>query len=317
MHEFELIDHIRRAFDDGRGAGVEIGIGDDAAVLDLGGARVVLTTDAQVERVHFDRRWSTLTEIGSRCVDVNVSDLAAMGATPRALLLSIAMLPGDADASIEIVLGFAARARAFGCAVVGGNISRASELSLTVTAVGALAPGRAPIVRSGARRGDLVFVTGPIGAAALGLELLRAGHDAGPDGAAALARLRTPTARVDVGLALHGVASAAIDVSDGLVQDLGHVARASGVAIEVRLDAVPTIPQHAALAGRVGADPIALVASGGEDYELAFTAPPERRAEAMAMGAKEIGSVVSGDGVRLLDASGALLPLVRAGFEHF
>lgn len=317
MHEFELIDRIRRAFDDGRGPGVEVGIGDDAAVLDLGGARAVLTTDAQVERVHFDRRWSTLAQIGARAVEVNVSDLAAMGASPRALLLSLAAPPADTDALLDVVRGFAAQARARGCAVVGGNVSRASELSLTVTAVGALAPDRPAVLRSGARPGDLVFVTGPMGGAALGLALLESGHGADPRAAAAVARLCAPSARVDVGVALPGLATAALDVSDGLAQDLGHLALASGVAIEVLLEAVPSLPDHRALAALAGVDPVALVASGGEDYELAFTAPPEARARALALGATEIGQVRAGSGVRLLDAHGAPITLARGGFEHF
>jgi len=318
MHEFELIERIRRLFDDGRGPGVEVGIGDDAAVLDLGGARAVLTTDAQVEGVHFDRRWLGAREIGARAVEVNLSDLAAMGAAPRALLLSLAMRPGDADV-LAIVGGFAERARARGCPVVGGNVTRASELSLTVTAVGGLAPDRPALLRSGAQVGDLVFVTGPMGGAALGLRLLAAGLGDAADAAAAVARFRAPVARLDVGLALPGLATAALDVSDGLAQDLGHLALASGVAAVIDLRDVPTVPGHAALAARAGADAVALVVGGGEDYELLFTAPPEARARAVALGGVAVGRIVAageGSRVRIVDAHGAEVPVAR-GFEHF
>lgn len=320
MHELELIDRIRALFDDGRGPGVEVGIGDDAAVLDLGGARAVLTTDAQVEGVHFDRRWSTGGEIGARTVEVNLSDLAAMGAAPRALLLSLAMRAEDDGPVLQIVAGFAERARARGCPVVGGNVTRAAELSLTVTAVGALAAGRPALLRSGARAGDLVFVTGPMGGAALGLRLLAAGLVDEADAAAAIARFRAPVARLDVGLLLPGLATAALDVSDGLAQDLGHLAEASGVAAVVDLSAVPTLRGHAALAARAGADALALVVGGGEEYELLFTAPVEARGRAVALGGHEVGRIVPagpGPRVRFVDAGGADVPVERRGFEHF
>jgi thiamine-monophosphate kinase len=320
MHELELIERIRCLFDGGRGPGVEVGIGDDAAILDLGGARAVLTTDAQVEGVHFDRRWSTPREIGARAVEVNLSDLAAMGASPRALLLSLAMRPGDHDAVLEVVAGFAERARARGCPVVGGNVTRSAELSLTVTAVGALAAGRPALLRAGARAGDLVFVTGPIGGAALGLRLLGAGLGDAAGAAAAIACFRAPVARLDVGSLLPGLATAALDLSDGLTQDLGHLVEASGVAAIIELPAVPTLPGHAELAARAGADAALLVVGGGEDYELLFTAPAEGRGRAGALGGREIGRIVAagpGPRVRIVDANGAEVPVTRRGFEHF
>ena len=197
-------------------------------------------------------------------------------------------------------------------ALAGGNVSRAAELSLTVTAVGSVAPGRA-LRRSGARPGDRLLVSGSLGGAALGL------HPRAP--ASALRRQRRPEPRVALGRALAGVASACIDLSDGLLQDLGHLAHASGVGAVVRAG---SLPLHPALRRLAALDPrlAELALAGGEDYELLAAVPPGRVPRALAAAARlrvplrEVGEVVRGRGVRALGPGGRPLRLERAGHDH-
>ncbi|MBI2893025.1 MAG: thiamine-phosphate kinase [Deltaproteobacteria bacterium] len=318
MTEEDLIAYVTRAFGGGKGRGVEVGIGDDAAVIALGESRAVVTTDALFEGVHFDLRWISAAEVGARAVEVNLSDLAAMGAEPHSLLLAIgARAPLDEELVRTVIDAFASRARDRGCSVVGGNFSRAAELSLTVTAIGTLPRDVPALLRSGARPGDHLLVSGPLGAAALGLRLVAAGLEAAPGARAAVERFRAPRARVDVGRSLSGLATSAIDVSDGLALDLERLARASGVGAVVRIDRVPTIAGHADLARLVGASPVDLALGGGEDYELLFTLPPAESARADTLGATRIGEIVAGAGAIFLDSDGQRASPGAVGFQHF
>jgi thiamine-monophosphate kinase len=312
MTELELIEAFTRAAPLG-GAGVLLGIGDDAALLrPPRGLDLAVTVDAVVEGVHFDAGFSP-EDVGWKALAVNLSDLAAMGARPLWALCALAVPRGaDPRRLARAGRGLAACARRFGVALAGGNVSRAAELSLTVTAIGGVAPGRA-LRRDGARPGDRLLVSGSLGGAALGL------HPRAPP--SARRRQRRPEPRVALGRALAGLASACIDVSDGLLQDLGHVARASGVGAVVRAGALPLDP---ALRRLAALDPrlAELALAGGEDYELLAAVPPGRVSRALAAAARlgvplrEIGEVVSGRRVRALGPGGRVLRLERAGHDH-
>ena len=220
--EFERIARIRRQLAR-RDFEVEVGIGDDAAVLRPTDTSQVLSVDAVVEGVHFERSFLSAADLGYRALMTAASDLAAMGASARASLLSI-ILPRDYDDdSLDgLVAGFGEAADITGAHCVGGNLSAGAQLSLTTTVLGVLAAR--PIRREGAQRGDELFVTGTVGTRALGLALLKAGRDVSsdPEAQAFVDAWRRPRARLHEGRRLHGVANALIDVSDGLLQDLGH-----------------------------------------------------------------------------------------------
>ncbi len=309
--EHELIDRFTRALPT-RGEGVVLGPGDDAAVVrPPAGEDLVLTVDAVVEGIHFDERFSP-ADVGWKALAVNLSDLAAMGARPLFALAALA-LPAHASASTALGMarGLGACARAHRVAVVGGNVSRASEVSLTVTAVGAVPRGRA-VLREGARAGDLVAVTGTIGDAALGLR---------PGAAPALVRRqRRPRARLAAGRALSPLVRAAIDVSDGLVQDLGYVCRASGVGALVGVADLPLSPAYRRATRRL-ARPWAPALAGGEDYELVLAVPPESLHAARAAARRAgvpltvVGRFVRGGGVRVLGPRGEPVA-APAGHDH-
>ena len=309
--EFELIELFTRALPLA-GAEVVLGPGDDAAVLrPRPGEDLVATVDAVVAGVHFDAR-STPADVGWKALAVNLSDLAAMGARPVAALVALALPPGTPVAAVRgLARGLGACARAHRIPVAGGNVTRADALSLTVTALGAVPRGRA-LLRRGARPGDLVAVTGTVGDAALGL---RRGA------AAPLARRqRRPVPRLAAGLALAPLARAAVDVSDGLVQDLGHLCAASGVGARIGVAELPLSPAYRRAAARLP-DPFAAALGGGEDYELVLALPPGALPRARAAAARAgapltvIGRFVRGRGVSVVGEDGALRP-APAGHDH-
>jgi thiamine-monophosphate kinase len=309
--EHERIAEIRARL--GRGApasaGIELSIGDDAAILKASSAGSVLSVDAQVEGVHFRREWLTLRQLGARALASALSDLAAMGAAPRAALLSIICPSELADQELYEIIDGAADAQArYGCAVVGGNLARGTELSITTTVIGA--SPQQPLTRSGAQPGDGLYVTGTLGSAALGLELLKRGLSERAPGHAE--RWRVPIARIADGARAAEHAHAAIDVSDGLLQDLRHVCAASSIGCVVDVAALPR-PAENALALELGLDLERLALSGGEDYELlvaAAQAPP-------GGDFTRIGTFCEGSDIRLRDAAGALHAAELGGFDHF
>ena len=239
--------------------------GDDAALVGIPTGRAALTTDLVVEDVDFTLDTFGPADIGWKAMAVNISDIAAMGATPLYALATISLHPDVPIALFEGVAdGLFEAAEAFGVYVVGGDISQARELTVGATLIGI--PGDRPVTRSGARPGDAIFVTGRLGGAAGGLIALDQQIDApGP-----IERQRRPQPRVEEGrhAAMNG-ATAMIDLSDGLARDLGHVIEASGVGCEVDLDAIPVDEELAPL----DVDPLELAVTGGEDYELLFTIP--------------------------------------------
>jgi thiamine-monophosphate kinase len=319
LGEFGLIEAIRRR---ARGDRPEwrLAIGDDAAVLrPRRGADLVWTTDTLVEDVHF--RWATTDarSLGAKSLAVSLSDLGAMGARPLGFLLSLAIPRETRPERLGgFVSGLLARARAARCPLVGGDTVSAGVWTLTISAVGWVPRGRA-LRRSGARAGDRILVTGSLGAAALGLLQLRRGTRRG----AAVRRHRAPDPPFEIGprLVRGRLAHAAIDLSDGLAQDLAHLASASGVAAEIDLERLPLARGLRRGAEALGVDPVALALHGGEDYELLFTAPaggPSAPALSRRLGhpVSEIGSIRRGRGVRFL-ARGQPVSGSPRGWDHF
>lgn len=309
---------------------VPTGIGDDAAVVEPArGTLDVVTTDTLVEGVHFDRAFVSAADVGHRTLAVNLSDLAAMGATPRVAVLSL-VLPGtlamtDLDGMIEGLLALAAR---HGVSLVGGNVTRTSgPLVLGVTAVGAVRRRRV-LTRDGGRPGDELWVTGAVGAAAAGLAALR--QRPAPDPVSdpeledCIERYRRPEPRVRIGTLLgrNRVTRAAIDLSDGLADGLRQLACASGLGAVVDAAAIPVHPGARRWFRRVGADPLEAAPRGGDDYEL-LIAVPRRRRRALRMLARlfrgvpvtRIGELTKSRDLVLRTADGDRP--VPGGYEHF
>lgn len=287
----------------------------------------MLTTDALVEGVHFDHAFVPPRAIGQRAVAANVSDLAAMGATPRGLLLSLALPASLAlDVLDGIVDGFLDAATAEAAALIGGNITRTTgPCVINVAAIGSV-HRRGVLARSGARAGDGVYVTGHLGAAAVGLASLRAGVDATNDAGlrACQERYLFPVARTRAGLQLshYGAAASAIDLSDGLADGLHQLAEASGVGMMIEADALPVASGVAAWHAAHGGAAVTTALSGGDDYELLFTVRPRHggrlRGAIRRLGElpiTRIGVVTEDRAVLVRDANG-VVP-IGGGFEHF
>lgn len=324
--EFDLIALIRDRCGIAR-EDVRLGIGDDAALLAVpAGQLLAVSTDTLVAGVHFPQS-AKAYDIGWKALAVNLSDLAAMGATPAWATLALTLPQGDPRWVAEFAEGFAALAREFKFALVGGDTTQ-GPLSVTLTVHG-FVPDGAALLRSGARAGDAVFVTGTLGDAAAGLRCLDKNYSdadhllSAPAGTreALIERLHRPVPRVAQGLALRGHASACIDISDGLFADLGHICTASGVGAELDADALPSSP---ALLAVFDADARrAFQLGGGDDYELCFTA---KEGEAVSLlgdlarsgcGATRVGRIVAEPGVRVSAAAGNPVPIAKAGWEHF
>jgi len=315
---------IRRFFAPLAGPG-GLGLTDDAALVDCPpGHRLVMTVDTMVEGVHY------LPDdppdlVARKLLRVNLSDLAAMGARPLHYLLTSALPKSVGDDWVErFAAGLAQDQRIYGVALLGGDsVATPGPAALTLTAIGEVECG-GEIRRGGARPGDRVWVSGTIGDAFLGLKVLRGHHPdlTDSDRIALIARFRLPEPRTALGPRLAGIAHAMLDVSDGLVADLGHICDASGVAAKVRLTALPL----SAAAKRLAAaqpDLAVQLATGGDDYELLFAAPPEasaairRLSTELALPISEIGTIEAGEGVRLVDAAGQPIPVENAGWRHF
>lgn len=304
-----------------------LGLTDDAAVLAPSpGAEIVLTTDTMIGGVHFFPD-DAPDLVARKLLRVNLSDLAAMGARPRGYLLASAWRRDTDDAWIaRFAAGLAEDQTQFGTCLLGGDTTATDgPIALTLTAVGEVEAGRA-LRRNAARPGDVIWVSGTIGDAALGLRL-RQGETLGLDAVASaglLARHQLPTPRLALGRALAaqgwgGPAGAAIDVSDGLIADLGHVCSASGVAAEIDAVLLPLSAAARAVLAAGKAD-IGELVTGGDDYELCFTLPagmPAPDAVLAGTTCARIGRIVAGAGVCLLAADGGVLPLARTGFRHF
>ncbi len=306
---------------------VLVGPGDDAAVLAPGrNERLVVTTDAVVEGVHFSRAYSSPADIGHRALAVNLSDLAAMGATPRWALLSL-VLPGSwlvSDVE-DLVDGLAALAGACGVSVVGGNITRTDgSLVVDVTAGGGVG-SRKWLTRSGARPGHEIWVSGSIGAAAAGLEMLKAGTVSRFPDPECIARHRRPSPRVRLGTAVARaqVASAAMDLSDGLADALRQVAAASGVGVRIETESLPIEPGAREWWISRSEDAVARAVGGSDDYELLLAVPP-KSGRALRAVAKQVADppltkigVFTKDPAALVMLRDGKEEALPDGFEHF
>ncbi len=302
MDEFEL---IRRYFsrDAGKRGDVVAGIGDDAALVEVPrGQQLAVTTDTMLEGVHFPAD-APAHAVGYRALATNLSDLAAMGAEPAWATLALALPSADKAWFEDFSAGLFELADEFHVALIGGDITR-GPLAVTVAAYGFAPPGRA-LRRAGARAGDCIFVTGLLGAGAAGLS-------AYPSMTGRGRRYLYPRPRVAEGLALRGRANAAIDISDGLLADLGHVCAASGVGATLRTDAMP-----------MATSDVDSALNGGDDYELCFTIDSTRvdelkrewKADLAAL--TPIGAIESEAGVRCLDAEGREWRSAKPGYRHF
>ncbi len=329
LGERELIARLQRRVSPPP-AYVRVGIGDDAAVIAPARSMDdVVTTDSLVEGVHFRRDWSSAESIGDKALAVNLSDLAAMGATPRVSLLSLA-LPADfpLDDFDALLDGYLARSASSGTALVGGNVARSpGPLVVDVTAIGSVGH-RHVLTRTGARKGDELYVTGTIGAAAAGLAMLqegRAREGLGEAATSCVARYERPEPRLRCGriVGRTRAASAAIDLSDGFSDAAWRLAEGGGVGLVVAAAALPVDAGAAAWAEETGQDPIDFALAGGEDYELAFAVPARRRSRFLAAVRRCPGLTVTrvgvfgGDAGVWLDRNGARSPLPHAGFAHF
>ncbi|CAM4099759.1 Thiamine-monophosphate kinase [Pseudomonas reidholzensis] len=317
MGEFELIRHYFAAAPCAQGGeGVALGIGDDCALLDVpAGERLAVSTDTLVAGVHFPHVCDPLL-LGQRSLAVAASDLAAMGATPIGFTLALTLPEVSAAWLQAYAEGLDRMARHCGLSLIGGDTTR-GPLSITMTVFGRVPAGQA-LLRAGARAGDLLCVGGALGNAAGALPLVLGERQAEAGlSAPLLAHYWSPSPQFALGQALRGKATAALDISDGLLADCGHIAKASGLALEVNLAEVPVSP---ALEGFLGVEAARHAAlTGGDDYVLAFTLPPAQLSSLRASGVPfhVIGRALDGEGVSLRDPQGQDITPQQRGYQHF
>ncbi len=335
--EFGLIERIRKLLP--RPSDALLGIGDDCAVLRPAASKdLLLTTDLLVDHIDFTQHTITPFYLGRKAMGINLSDIAAMGGLPRAALVTLA-LPPDTEIEFvdELYRGLQEEGARYSVEIIGGDLSASSTLMISVTLVGEVEPGRV-VTRSGAKPGERIWITGRLGASAAGLAALRAGFRLRDDRVEApsevsadlkeaihraIERHRCPTPRVREGRALAdaGVASAMIDLSDGLASDLWHLCHESGVSARIREDQIPIDPVASAVGHYLGKEPIAMALEGGEDFELLFTSssdPTEIHAIfSDGLDVTEVGGLEeAGRGCVLERRGGDTVPLT-GGYDHF
>jgi len=329
LGEFPLIERLAARLHRPR-SDVVLGIGDDVAAVETRADRLLLATcDVQVAGAHFLVDGCDPHRLGRKAAAINISDIAAAGGRPTHFICSL-VLPPDTEVDFveSIYSGLAEEAARWGADVVGGNVSKGDTLAVDLTLLGEVARGEL-LRRDGATVGDRVLVTGSLGAAAAGLQLkLNPGHRVDErHRRAALAAFETPTPRVEQARALAraGGVNAMIDVSDGLAADLGHIVDASGVGVRIDAARIPVSSVAREVAREIAGDPLAWALAGGEDYELLFTAPPQRvvplieaLGEVAECAISEIGEIVAASAGRLLVApDGEASPLSGDGWRHF
>jgi thiamine-monophosphate kinase len=307
--EFELIARLSAGIHLSRRT--ILGIGDDCAVISRPHGQLLFTIDSLVEKVHFDLRWGTPEALGERALAVNLSDIAAMGGRPTACVVNLGVREGIASRMLErIYSGLRDAAREASTDIVGGNITRAHELSITIALLGEIERG--VMRRDAARVGDEIFVTGTLGDAALGWRILAGKLKARKNGAATkylVERFLSPQARLYAGqrLAMLRPTPAAIDVSDGLMQDLGHILERSGVGAEIDASRIPVSAAYRALMG----DDLEHALTGGEDYELIFCVKPghseSELSRRLRVGVHRIGKIVRGKRLKVIGASAPIV----------
>jgi len=306
--EFQLIAQLARKFS--QNSSVIVGSGDDAAVVAMPDGDVVVSTDLAVENVHFKRSWSSSTEIGQRIAAQNLSDICAMGAYPIALTVGV-VIPKNTEVSFleGLVVGIEEECKKVGASVVGGDLSSGSELTIAITVLGQRR-GNPTVLRNGAKPGDEVFVAGNLGHSVAGLTCLQAGHVSPKEFVSAF---RIPSPPYEIGpLAAKAGATSMIDVSDGLIADLGHIAAQSGVTLDVDSKSLKPSPEMVNVANAFGQDARIWVLTGGEDHALVATFP---KGSQVPQGMRKIGEVTaSSNGQVLVD--GATFTH-KTGHDHF
>lgn len=318
MNEFEIIRQYFARQPVTR-SDVVLGIGDDAALLAVpADQELVVSTDMLVAGVHFPAGTDAVS-VGHKSLAVNLSDLAAMGATPAWFTLNISLPEADPEWLEGFCQGLFGLARAHNLALVGGDTTH-GPLTIGIQIMG-LAPRGQALRRSGARAGERIYVTGLLGEAALGLRVAQGQLDLPAEYRAnVLQQLSRPMPRVQAGIGLRGLASACIDISDGLLADLGHILEASGVGACIHLDRLPLSPAYDAALSQVGWE---AALAGGDDYELCFTVPPEhepafRKASTrFGVSCSYIGDIEAPPGLRILNKNGQPYAAAQSGYDHF
>lgn len=318
MNEFELIRNYFASQPVARGDTL-VGIGDDAAVIQPPpGMDTVVTTDVLAANVHFFESIDP-TALGHKSLAVNLSDLAAMGAVPAWFLLDLTLPEADADWLQAFAGGLFGLAQRYDVQLIGGDTAR-GPLSVAITAIGLVPEGKC-MRRRGAQPGDVIYVTGTLGDAALTLAALRGERTLATDDLVVIRdRMDRPTPRVAEGIALRRQASSAIDISDGLTADLGHILQASGVGARLNLGALPLSAAYRKYLPQIGWD---YALAGGDDYELCVTVPPgrvnsvDKLADASGFSMAAVGEITAGRTLEIYDALGRLYEPQRKGFEHF
>ncbi|MEW6426723.1 MAG: thiamine-phosphate kinase [Thermodesulfobacteriota bacterium] len=325
--ERQLIDRIAAACRRDDDAALLRAIGDDCAVLaPAAGSRLLLSVDTLVEGVHFDLGWHPPRLLGRKAAAVNISDIAAMAGEPRYALLSLSLPAAIPEGEVdELLAGFLEALARWRVALIGGDtVASPAGMSLTVTIIGECR-AHDPVYRSGARPGDTVLVGGPLGLAAAGLEICRAGGRDDPAYGELCRAHLDPTPQVELGLVLgaSGVVAAMQDISDGLATDLAHICRQSGVGAVVEAGLLPVHPQLAAYAALRGISPLEWMLSGGEDYRLLCTCAAEAVPGLVALAREKcgcelypVGGIVAGAGVRLENGDGGR-EIGFSGYDHF
>jgi thiamine-monophosphate kinase len=321
--EGQLIERVTRSLPSRVGAGLRVGIGDDAAVIrPRAGSEWALTTDAFLENVHFLLRMHEPEVVGYKALARATSDLAAMGARPRYFLMSLALPPSCTGKWFDRFLkGMSGAARSFGLVLAGGDTTRNPEAAINLTVIGEVIPGRT-VLRSGARPGNMICVSGTLGEAELGLRLLQQGLPVRRKWQGLLQKHLHPQPQLALGawLARNGKATAMIDTSDGLSTDLAHLCEASGVGAKLWAAKIPQVALPSDLK-QIGLDPLRLALDGGEDYELLFTVP-KRQARHLPRAVRGvriaiIGEVTRSKRILLMDEEGRTKPLLAQGWDPF
>lgn len=306
--------------------GVPVGVGDDAAVIDIpDGHQMVWSTDILVEAIHFRTDWQPARTLGRKCLAVNISDIISMGALPHYALLTLSLSPAtEVEYILELCQGFCDLAMEVGVAVIGGDTSASpAGMTISVTAGGLVPEGRA-VLRSGASPGDAILVIGYLGSASGGLKLLE-GNVSPRDYPGLLAAFLDPACLLGESRAAAAAgATAMTDVSDGLSTDLAHICQESGAGARIFLDRLPVHPDLPRAAERLGWDGEAMLLGGGEDYSLLLTVPPAAADDAVKKISESsdapvtmIGEIEAGGGIVLVAGDGSETPLAEQGFDHF
>jgi len=322
--EFGLINRIRKWMAASDPALIQ-GIGDDVAVIGIGSKVLLVTTDILIERIHFDRSWIDPYRLGKKALIVNLSDIAAMGGTPKYFLISLG-LPKNLPLSFvsSFYRGLKEEAKRFRVDLIGGDTSLSQRITINICLLGEAKKGRI-LFRKGARVGNDLFVSGTLGDAALGLKILQ---KQGPMGRplGLMKKQLSPCPRIELGQAIAGdrLATAMIDVSDGLLIDATHLIEESGVGARIWEDRIPLSRLYRKWIHSYSKDPYQIALTGGEDYELLFTAPPDRREEISTLALSSnipitwIGKILpQKEGFRIIRKDGKEYSPSRMGFEHF